>query len=114
MRRVYAVARGLAILRAIVAGVMTIPMNRAMLATVLVALGAISAIGNTAEENRNLFLLAIVLTVISQGLAAVLVYGQYLQGIFSNLGLAVVGAAAMGVAAGIFNRIKADWSPSPS
>jgi hypothetical protein len=87
-------------------------MDHAMLATILVALGAVSAIGNTPEENRTLFLLAIVLTVIPQALVTIPTLGQYLGPIFGNIGLAVTGAAAMGVGLGVFNRVKADWTPA--
>jgi len=108
MDKVYASARALAILAAIVAAFVTIP----YIAPLLLLLGAISGIGNTVENNRYLMLVALVLAIGSKSLDVIPGAGTYLDTIFSGFGTAVLGAVLMGIALGIFRRVRDDWMPA--
>jgi hypothetical protein len=98
MDKLYAGARLLAVIVAVVAAFVTIP----YVATILIVLGAISAIGNTPEDNTRLFLITAVLLIGSKELAAVPDIGTYLATIFGGIGTAAFGASALAVALGIY------------
>ena len=108
MSKLFGAARALAVLLAIVAAFVTIP----YVVPVLLILGAISAITNTADQNRTVFLITIVLLLGAKGLTDVPAIGTYLSSIFGNLGTALVGASMLAIAMGAFRRVKSDWVPS--
>jgi len=110
MDKVYAGARALAILAAIVAAFVTIP-NIGLL---LLVLGAIAGIGSSTEENRGLILVALVLVVGAKSLDVIPVAGSYLDTIFSGLGVAVMGSVLMGITLAIVRRVRGDWMPAAS
>ena len=108
MSKVYGVARVLLVLLAIASAFVTMP----TMGMVLLLLGAVTAIGNTPEENNRMILIAVLLMLGSKALDAVPGVGGYLVSIFTNLGLAATGAAVMGVALGLGRRMKSDWMPA--
>ena len=108
MNKVYATARALAILAAIVGAFVTMP----NIAVLLLALGAISAIGNSAEDTTRLILISLVLAMGSKSLEVIPGAGVYLSTIFSGIGTATFGASVMGVCFGIYRRIRGDWMPA--
>jgi hypothetical protein len=110
MGKLYAVARALAVLVAIAAAFVTVP----YVAIVLLVLGAISAIGNTAENNIRVFLVAIVLAVGSKALIAIPTVGADLSVIFGGIGTAAIGASIVGVCTGLYARTKSDWLSTPA
>ncbi len=110
MSKLFGAARALAVLLAIVAAFVTIP----YVVPVLLVLGAISAINNTADQNRTVFLITIVLLLGAKGLADVPAIGTYLSSIFGNLGTALVGASMLAIAVGAYRRVKSDWVPAPT
>jgi hypothetical protein len=110
MRKLYAVARMLAVLVAIIAAFVSVPYA----ALTLLILGAISGIGNTLETSSRVFLVAIVLSVGSKSLDAVPAAGHYLDTIFSGIGTAAIGASIVGVGMGLYTRTMADWSDKPA
>ncbi len=79
-------------------------------ALILLILGGVSAIGNGADDNVRVFLVAIVLTVGSAALKAVPGVGDQLAAMFTNIGIAAFGASAVGVVLGLYRRTLADWS----
>ena len=91
MDKVYAGARALAVLVAIASAFVTIP----YVATILLILGGIAAIGNKPEDNIRLYLVAIVLLVGAKELAVIPSVGSYLAVIFGNIGIGAFGAAAV-------------------
>ncbi|MGH7022742.1 MAG: hypothetical protein ACREEB_04025 [Caulobacteraceae bacterium] len=107
MGKICGAARALAVLLAIVAAFVTVP----YVATILLILGAISAITNTPENNTRIFLITIVLLAGARSLAVIPAVGNDLAGIFGNIGLAVLGASIMAIVLGIYARIMADWAP---
>jgi hypothetical protein len=110
MRKLYTVARALAVLVAIVAAFVTIP----YVAVILLALGAISAIGNTPENNSRVFLIAIVLVVGSKSLDAIPTVGTYLSTIFGGIGTAAIGASVLAIVLGLYARTIAEWNEKPA
>lgn len=110
MGKLYAIARGLAVLLAIVAAFVTIPYA----VPILLVLGALSAIANTPEQNTRIFVITIVLLLGAKALTDLPGVGTYLSAIFSNLGTALVGASMVAIALGAYSRIKSDWAPSAS
>ncbi len=110
MSKVCGVARALAILLAIVAGFVTVPYA----VPALLILGAISAITNTQDQNRTVFLITIVLLAGAKGLTDLPMVGTYLSAMFGNLGTALVGASMLAIAIGAYRRVRSDWVPSTS
>lgn len=108
MGKLYAAARALAVLLAIVAAFVTIP----YVIPILLVLGALSAIANTPEQNTRVFVITIVLLLGAKALTGLPGVGTYLSAIFGNLGTALVGASMVAIALGAFARIKTDWAPS--
>lgn len=101
-----AVARGLAVILAVVGAFVTVPWA----AVLLLALGFISAITNTPENNIRIFTITIVLLLGAKGLTVIPApVGDDLAAIFGNLGLALLGASIMAIVLGVYARIKGDW-----
>ncbi len=73
-------------------------------------LGGIAGIGNTAEDNSRVFLIAIVLSVGSSSLKAIPGIGDALATIFTNIGIGAFGASVVGLSIGLVRRTMADWA----
>jgi hypothetical protein len=110
LSKLFAAARALAVLLAVVGAFVTIP----YLVPVLLVLGAISAITNTPENNGRVFVITIVLLLGAKSLGDIPAVGTWLSAIFGNLGTALVGASMMAIALGAYARVKSDWVPSPT
>jgi hypothetical protein len=105
LSKVCAVARLLAIILAVVAAFVAIP----QIACILLVLGAISAITNTAEDNMRIYLATIVLLLGAKMLEAIPVAGGPLAAIYGNVATAILGASVMGITLRIYTRVKSDW-----
>jgi len=103
MAKVYAGARALALLVAIIAAFVTVP----QLATVLLILGGVSAVGNKPEDNLRTYLVAAVFTVASSNLSGFTAVGPDLAKIFGSVGVAATGAAVVAVVMSIVNMTMA-------
>ena len=106
MQKVCAAARALAVILAVVAAFVTVPYAPVW----LLALGFVSAITNTPENNVRVFTITIVLLLGAKGLSVIPApVGDDLAAIFGNLGLALLGASIMAIVLGVYGRIKSDW-----
>ena len=105
MDKLYAVARLIGVVLAIVAAFVAIP----NVALALLILGAVAAIGNDMDRNVKLMIGAVVLTLTAKSLEAVPAVGVPLAAIFANVGIAFVGASVMAITLLIVNRVRADW-----
>jgi hypothetical protein len=108
LSKLFAAARALAVLLAVVGAFVTIP----YLVPVLLVLGAVSAITNTPENNGRVFVITIVLLLGAKSLGDIPAVGPSLSVIFGNLGTALVGSSMMAIALGAYTRVKSDWVPS--
>lgn len=106
MGKIYAAARVLALLVAIGSAFATVPSA----AAILLFLGAISGVGNTAEDNSRVFLIATVLLVGSSTLTAVPGFGEQLKTIFTGIGTAAFGSSVIGFILGFYRRTLADFT----
>ena len=106
MSQLYAGARALAVLVAIVGAFASVPYA----ATILVVLGAISVIGNKPEDNMRTYLVATVLLVGSKELAGVAAVGSYLATIFGGIGLAALGGSALAVLMAVYRMTMAAFA----
>ena len=82
------------------------------LASVLLVLGGVSAIGNKAEDNIRVYLVATVFTVAAKNLAGLVGVGSYLVSIFGNIGVAATGAAAVAVTMALVRMTMAAFAGS--
>ena len=105
MDKLYAVARLVGVVLAIVAAFVAIPNA----AAALLILGAVAAIGNDMERNVKITIAAIFLILGAKALEAIPAVGVPLAAIFANLGTALTGAGAMGITLMIITRIRNDW-----
>src|SRR5258708_7662048 len=80
MVKLFGGARALAVLVAIAAAFVTVP----QVAVILLVLGAIAGLGNSAEDNMRVMVIAIVLLVGSKSLEAIPTVGTYLATIFGG------------------------------
>ena len=106
MVKLYGGARALAVLVAIAAAFVTIP----QVAVILLVLGAIAGLGNSAEDNLRVMVIAIVLLVGSKSLEVIPEAGTYLATIFGGIGVAAFGSVVTGVVLGLYRRTMADFS----
>jgi hypothetical protein len=104
--KISAIARALAVLLAILAAFVNLPMAFA----ILFVLGAIAAVTNTPENNLRIWVITIVLMLTAKSLDGLPAVGTYLSAIFTNLGVGLTGASLMGITLGMFNRIRGDWA----
>lgn len=105
MEKVYAAARALAVILAIVAAFVEVPQA----GVALLVLGGLAAVGNPAEHNIRVYLVTIVLALSAQSLSVLPAVGAPLAAIFGNLGLAFVGASIVAITLGLVGRLKSDW-----
>jgi hypothetical protein len=106
MTKIYGAARALAVLAAIAAAFVTVP----YIAALLLVLGAIAGVGNSAEDSGRVFIIAIVLAVGSKTLEGIPEIGSYLATIFGGIGTVAFGAAVTGVVTGLYRRTMADFA----
>lgn len=109
MDKIYAAARAIATLLAIVAAFVAIP--NINVAAVLVVLGIIAGLGYDAETTPRVLLATVALPIVAMALAHLPTVGTHLAAIATNLGLATAGIAATVIAVRLFSRIMADWAP---
>lgn len=110
MNKVYAGARALGILLAIVAAFVVIP--NVNVAAALVILGIITGLGVAEENTQRVMIATLVLPVIAAALTNVPQIGEQLSAIASNLGLSIAGSAATVVVARVISRVRSDWMPA--
>ncbi len=106
MVKLYGAARALAVLVAIAAAFVTVP----QVAVILLVLGAIAGLGNSAEYNMRVMVIAIVLLVGSKSLEAIPEAGTYLATIFGGIGIAAFGSVVTGVVLGLYRRTMTDFT----
>lgn len=102
MEKLYAAARALAVIVAIIAAFVEIP----SVAVILLILGGLSAVN---EENIKTYLTALVLAIGAPALNAIPGIGGELATIFGGIGLAAIGGSIVAVTLSILLRIKSDW-----
>lgn len=105
MNKISAAARGCAILVAIASAFVSAP----LIATLLLVLGGIAAIGNDAERNSKNILMAIILILGAKTLETIPFVGSYLATIFGSLGIAFVGASIVAITITLGYRLERDW-----
>jgi hypothetical protein len=110
MSRVYAGVRALALVVAILGAFVTVP----YIATVLLVLGAISALGNSNEDNLRVYAVTVVLLIGAKELAVVPAVGTYLATMFGGIGMAALGASALGVLMALYRLTMAAFAPKPA
>lgn len=105
MEKVYAAARALAVILAIVAAFVDVPQA----GVALLVLGGIAIIGNAAEHNARVYLATLVLALGAPALSVLPAVGQALAAIFGNLGVVFIGASIVAITIGLARRLKSDW-----
>lgn len=106
LSKISGLARIIAVLLAIVAGIVTLPGLDVV--TVLIVLGAIAGLSTKREDLPNLLILVIALPVVAMVLGNLPSVGDQLSGIFANFGVAVAGHAAVGVLIAVYNTVMGD------
>lgn len=106
MDKIYAIARLLAVILAIISPFIAIP----NVAAILIVLGGIAAIGNDMERNTRIILAAIILALGAKSLEAIPAVGVPLAAIFSAVGTALVGASIVAITMLIITRVRMDWA----
>jgi len=107
VQKIAGLARILATLLAIVAGVVALPDN-INIPLVLVVLGLIAGVVYAAEDAGRLFLVVLVLPMVGAALGVIPEIGEKLNNVALNIALAAAGAAATVIALRLFNNSKAD------
>ena len=102
MEKLYAGARALAVVVAIVGAFVAIPYA----AVILLILGGLSAVN---EENIKTYLTALVLAIAAPALMVIPAVGEPLAAIFGGIGVAAIGGSIVAVTLSIVMRIKSDW-----
>ncbi len=102
MSKVYAGALALGVLVAILSAFVSIPSA----ALILLVLGGIAVLGNNAEENTRVYLVALVLAIGAHTLDVVPVVGSDLATIFSGLGIVAIGSSLVAITLSLFNTLK--------
>ena len=109
LSKITGLARLVNIVLAIVAGLVVIPgLDGATLTTTLIVIGLVAGLATTRDQMTNLLIAAIALPVIGNVLGNLPQLGGYLADIFTNLGVAVAGHAAMGVALTVYHIATSD------
>ena len=106
LTKITGVARILAVLLAIIAGIIALPGLDVV--TVLIILGLIAGIGVPRENLLNVLLAAIALPLIGTVLGNLPAVGVQLGDIFGNFGTAVAGAAAMAFVINLYHLVMGD------
>jgi len=109
LAKVAGLARLVAVVLAIVAGLVAIPgLDDATLTTALIVIGLIAGINTTKDQMTGLLIAAITLPAIGNVLGNLPSVGSYLGDIFTNFGMAVAGHAAMGVVLTVYHLVMGD------
>lgn len=106
MEKVWAGARALAVLVAIVGAFVTVP----YLGVLLLVLGGLAALGDTAESSMRVYLVAAVLVLGSKELAVIPAVGTYLASIFGSIGTAAVGASVVSITITLYRLTMAEFA----
>jgi hypothetical protein len=106
MDKIYAAARAIAVIYAIVGAFMPLPES----ALVLLVLGGVSALGSGSEDNQRVLLTAVALSICAPLLMAIPSAGDKLAAIFGGFGTAYAGAAIVGIAMALVARVRSDWA----
>ena len=106
MDRIYPAARIIAVIYAIVGAFMALPES----ALVLLVLGGVAALGNKSDDNHNILLTAVALSICAPMLSSVPNIGDKLAAIFGGFGVAYAGAAIVGIAMALIARVRSDWA----
>lgn len=104
--KVGGLARALAIILAVIAGIVTIP--NLDTALVLVILGLIAGLAYGDDTVTRLVLTVLVLPAVAAALSLIPVIGPQLGAIAANVAIAAAGAAATAIAIRLFNLVKGD------
>src|SRR5215469_16589504 len=105
MSMVYAVARLIGVVVAIVAAFVAIPQA----ATILLVMGGISILSYKPEDYVRIYASAILLMLFAKALGEIPAIGMPLAAIFGNLGMFLVGSSVVAIAIRAFTLIKSDW-----
>lgn len=105
MDKIYAVARIVAIILAIVSAFVAIPNA----VPILMVLGGIVAIGNDMERNVRIMLATVILLLGAKSLDAIPAVGTPLAAIYASVGAALLGASVVAITMMIITRVKTDW-----
>ena len=106
LSKITGLARLLATLLAIVAGLIAIPALN--VALVLVVLGIIAGLAYSSEDAVRLFLVVLVLPIVGSALGTIPAIGEQLNAVAVNIALAAAGVAATVIALRLFANSKAD------
>ena len=109
LQKIGGLARIIATLLAIVAGLVALPGNL-NIPLVLVVLGLVAGLAYAAEDAGRLFLVVLVLPVVGAALGVIPEIGDRLNAVALNIALAAAGAAATVIALRLFNNSKSDVS----
>ena len=105
--KIAGLARLLATLLALVAGLVTIP-GDINVPLILVVLGLIAGLAYSTDESARLFLVVLVLPAVGAALGVVPEIGDKLTAVALNIALAAAGAAATVIALRLFGNSKSD------
>ena len=103
MGKLFAGARALAVLVAIIGAFATVP----YVAAILLILGGIAAIGNKPEDNLRVYLVATVLLLGAKQLEGIPAIGAVLAVIFANIGTGALGASVVGISLNLYRLTMA-------
>ena len=107
VEKIGGLARIIATLLAIVAGLVALPDN-INVALILVVLGLIAGLAYAAEDAARLFLVVLVLPMVGAALGVIPEIGDKLTAVALNIALAAAGAAATVIALRLFSNSKND------
>ena len=102
---IYAVARLIGVVVAIVAAFVAIPQT----ATILLVMGGISILSYKPEDYVRIYASAILLMLGAKMLGEIPAVGMPLAAIFGNLSTFLVGSSIVAIALRAFTLIKSDW-----
>ena len=104
MEKISGLAGLLAVLLAVVAGVVAIPgLDAALAILILAIIGGVSAPQDNAVR---MFIAVLVLPVVAAALGNIPAVGEYLSNIFGNIGIAAAGSAATLITRRVIEMVK--------
>ena len=106
MTKIYTISTLLAVILAIVAAFVSIPMA----AAALLILGGIGAINNPPDLRLRIYAATIVLILGAKTLTAIPAVGDPLAAIFAGVAIALTGASVVGVTLGIYQSLRTNLS----
>lgn len=102
MDKIYTISTLLAVILAIVAAFVSMPMA----AAALLILGGIGAINNPPDMRLRIYAATVVLILGAKSLEAIPAVGAPLATIFSGVATALIGASVVGVTLAIYNLVR--------